>query len=311
MKVLIDTDPGIDDALALLLALRSPELDILGITTVHGNIEVDKGTHNAAKVLALVGRDVTIARGADRPLLRPLRTAPFIHGSDGLGDLLPTPETVPLSEAPAVEFMLGVLRRSRDPVTLLALGPLTNIALLLRAHPDARAHIDRIVLMGGAVASEGNTVPGAEFNMHCDPEAAAIVFEAGVSLTMVGLNVTMKAVLPGKKSQALLGDSDPVRGFVGEVTSFYRRYYKRYYGIDGCCLHDPLTAAVLIEPEVIQTKHLHVDVETRGDHTAGATVADLWGIPEPAGRPNADVATELDVQLLLKLFSERVLEVGK
>lgn len=307
MDVVIDTDPGIDDALALMLALRSPELDVRGITVVHGNIDVEAGARNALKILQLMDRtDVPVSVGASAPLLRPLRTAPFIHGHDGLGDLLPAPEGLGPVEQFGPAFLARAVEQSTEPVTVIALGPLTNIAIALLSAPHIASRLERLVIMGGGVRTEGNTIPGAEFNLHCDPEAGAIVFRSGVPITMVGLNVTMRAILPASFSQKLGRSADPLERFVGEVTSFYAGHYRSYYGIDGCAMHDPLTVAAVIDPGVIRGEELFVDVETRGEITAGQTVADFWETPEPRGRPNALVAVDLDSERFLSLYCDRV-----
>jgi inosine-uridine nucleoside N-ribohydrolase len=308
VDVLIDTDPGIDDALALILALRSPELDVKGITVVHGNVSVDQGTANALKVLELVGRtDVPVASGAPAPLLRPARDARIVHGEDGLGGALPGPPIgTPVDEyGPA--FLTRTVESAARPITVITLGPLTNLAIALLASPHLRERIERLYVMGGAVRSEGNTIPGAEYNIHCDPEAAAIVLRGGVPTTLIGLNVTMRCVFPRELSERLRDADDPVQQFVGRATSPVAELYQRYYGLEGCAMHDPLTVAAAVDPAVIRGKEVWVDVETKGDLTAGQTVVDFWGIPTPWGEPNALVALEVDPDRFFDLFYPRVL----
>jgi purine nucleosidase len=307
MKVWIDTDPGIDDALALILAVRSPELEVLGVSAVHGNIQVELGAANALKVLDLVGSTVRVWKGADRNLIGELRTAPFIHGADGLGELLPSSPRAIEPEA-AVEALIGTLRQSTEKITVVGIAPLTNIALALSAAPDIAAKIERFVIMGGAMRSEGNTTPAAEFNTYCDPEAARRVLTSGVPQTWVPLDVTMRTIMPAAWSAELAKASDPVSRFIGELTLFYSRYYRSYYGIDGCALHDPLTVASVVRPELLETKEVFLDVELAGRITRGRTVPDLWGIPKPYGAPNARIALGVDVAGFLSLFRQRVLQ---
>lgn len=308
MDVLIDTDPGIDDALALILALRSPELDVKGITVVHGNVPLAQGTTNALRVLELLGRtDVPVAPGAAAPLLRPARDARAVHGEDGLGGALPgVPRGHPIDEyGPA--FLTRIVEAAARPITVITLGPLTNLAIALLASPRLHERIERLYVMGGAVRAEGNTIPGAEYNIHSDPEAAAIVLRAGVPITLIGLNVTMRCVFPRELSERLKDSDDHVQRFVGRATAPIAELYQRYYGLDGCAMHDPLTVAAAIDPAIIRGQELWVDVETRGDLTAGQTVVDFWGIPTPWGEPNALVGLDVDAQRFFDLFYPRVI----
>jgi inosine-uridine nucleoside N-ribohydrolase len=307
VKVWIDTDPGIDDALALMLAVRSPELEVIGVSTVHGNIQVEQGAANALKILDLVGSSIPVWQGADRNLIGDLRTAPFIHGQDGLGELLPASRRQ-LEPGSAVQALTNALRQSDEPITIIAIAPLTNIALALGSAPDLAARIERLVIMGGAMRTEGNTTPAAEFNTFCDPEAARRVLTSGVPQVWVPLDVTMKTIMPAAWSAELARATDPVARFIGELTLFYSRYYRSYYGIDGCALHDPLTVASVFRPELLQTKGVFLDVELAGQLTRGRTVPDLWGIPKPHGVPNAQIALEVDAPAFLALFQERVLK---
>jgi pyrimidine-specific ribonucleoside hydrolase len=292
VPVLIDCDPGHDDAMALLLALASPELELLGVTTVHGNTTLDKTTANALRVLEHAGRgDVPVAAGADRPLMREARIADHVHGASGLdGPDLPPAAGAPVT-AHAVDFLAERLRASGRPVTLIPTGPLTNIALLLARHPDAAQDIERVVLMGGAIA-EGNVTPAAEFNIWVDPEAAAIVFESELPKTMIGLNLTHQAgatrdVL--ERIQALPGA--PARA-VADWMVFFGSRYERVFGRFAPPVHDPCTIALLIDPGVMTLTDSFVAVETEGRWTRGMTVVDLHG---RLGRePNARVALELD-----------------
>lgn len=307
MKIWIDTDPGIDDALALILAVRSPELDLIGVSAVHGNIQVERGAANALKILELVHSSAPVWQGADRNLIGNLRTAPFIHGKDGLGELLPD-STRQLQDGDAVDALVRTLRQSQEKVTVIAIAPLTNIALALSLAPDIASRIERLVIMGGAVRVEGNTTPAAEFNTFCDPEAAHRVLTSGVPQTWVPLDVTMRVIMPASWSAELAKSDDPVSRFIGELTLFYSRYYRSYYGIDGCALHDPLTVASVFRPDLLETKEIFLDVELSGRITRGRTVPDFWGIPKPHGAPNAHVALGVDAAAFLDLFRQRVLQ---
>src|SRR5437016_10782148 len=240
--ILLDCDPGHDDAIALLLALASPEVELLGVTTVAGNQTLDKTTANAIRVLEFVGRtDLHVAAGADRPLLREQHVAAEVHGETGLdGPDLPPPQGEPVAQH-AVDFLAERIRTSDRPVTLIPTGPLTNVALLLALHPDARP--ERIVLMGGAIA-EGNVTPAAEFNIWCDPEAAARVFDSGLDVTMVGLDVTHRALFTQAHADRLAGR---VGEMVTELLRFYNTFHRTIYDFDGSPIHDALTVAHVLD----------------------------------------------------------------
>ena len=308
MKVIIDTDPGIDDALALMFALRSTELEILGITTVHGNVPVDRGTRNTHRVLDLMGRrDVPVAAGAAAPLLRELRTAEFVHGSDGLADLVTTEVQMELEPVAAPAFLVSALEAAQEPTTVVTLGPLTNLAIALAFAPHLVERIERIVAMGGAIRSEGNATPAAEFNILVDPEAAAIVVRAGAPVTLVPLDVTMKTVFRGEWADRLRASEDPLERFVGGLASHATTIHREAYGMDGMALHDPLAMAVAIDPSLVSGRDVWVSVDTGEGLSAGKTFADFWRIPNPWGEPNAFVALEVDEDRFLRLFCERLL----
>jgi purine nucleosidase len=307
MRVLIDTDPGIDDALALMLALRSPELEVVGVTIVHGNVDVERGTANAFKILDVMGRrDVPVAPGAAAPLLRELRTAEIVHGQDGLADLVTTPVDVDPRPIAGPVFIVETLQSSDEPVTLVTLGPLTNVAIALSFAPEIVQRIERIVSMGGAVRAEGNATPAAEFNVLVDPEAAEIVLRSAAPITLVPLDVTMKAIFRDEWAERLRGSGDPVERFAGNLASFVIRVYREYYGIAGMALHDPLAMAVAIDPSLVETQALFVTVDRGEGISTGRTVADFWHIPEPWGQPNADVALAVEAERFMALFSNRM-----
>jgi inosine-uridine nucleoside N-ribohydrolase len=296
-EILLDCDPGHDDAIALLLTLASPEVELVGVTTVAGNQTLDKTTANAIRVLELAGRlDVPVAAGADRPLVRELRVAANVHGETGLdGPDLPPPRARPEGEH-AIDFLAGRIAGT----TLVATGPLTNVALLLARHPEARP--DRLVLMGGAIA-EGNVTPAAEFNIWADPEAAARVFESGLDVTMVGLDVTHKALMTRAHAEELRRAGRAGKA-VAELFDFFSVFHREVYGLDGAPIHDAVAVAQVIRPELLELRHLHVAVDTESSLCRGRTVVDLWR--RTGNEPNANVAVDIDAEAFLSLLVERL-----
>lgn len=303
--IVLDCDPGHDDAIALLLALASPELELLGVTTVYGNQTLAKTTGNALRVLELVGRtDVPVAAGAERPLVRELVVAAHVHGESGLdGPVLPEPATEPASPD-AVAFAAELIASARTPVTLVATGPLTNVARLLDA--SGGDGIERIVLMGGAVA-EGNFTPAAEFNVWCDPEAAARVFSSGLDVAMMGLDVTHQALL-GPEVEARLRAAGRVGRFVADLTVFFSRYHRETYGWDGAPIHDAVAVAHVVRPGLVETRHRNVEIELESELCRGRTVVDLWRRTERP--PNAHVGVRLEVDEFFELLVERIASLG-
>jgi inosine-uridine nucleoside N-ribohydrolase len=305
--VLIDCDPGHDDAMALLLALASPELELLGVSTVHGNQTLEKTTANALRVLEFAGRgDMPVAAGANRPLVREPTVAADVHGETGLdGPDLPPPAGEPVGEH-AVDFLAARLRASEAPVTLIPTGPLTNVALLLATHPDAAERIERIVLMGGAIA-EGNVTPAAEFNIWIDPEAAARVFASGLDVTMIGLDVTHRALMTGEHAERLR-TAGRVGTMVAELWDFYHRFHRRIYDLPGSPVHDALAVAHVIRGDLVQTRHVNVEVDCASELCRGRTVVDVWGRTERA--PNAHVGVDVDADAFLDLLVDRIGSLG-
>jgi inosine-uridine nucleoside N-ribohydrolase len=303
VPILLDCDPGHDDAMALLLALASPELELLGVTTVAGNQTLAHTTANALRVLEFVGRDdVPVAAGADRPLVRPHAVAREVHGETGLdGPDLPPARGEPVG-AHAVDFLAERLRAADRPVTLVAIGPLTNVALLLARHPGCASHLEGVVLMGGAIA-EGNVTPAAEFNVWADPEAAYRVFCSGLAVTMVGLDVTHRALLTDAHA-ARLREAGPTGALVADLHAFYSRFHRAVYGFDGAPVHDAMAVAHLIRPELVETLHRHVAIECASELCRGRTVVDLW--QRTGAAPNAHVAVDVDAEAFLALLVERL-----
>jgi inosine-uridine nucleoside N-ribohydrolase len=303
VPILIDCDPGHDDALAILLALASPEVDVRGVTTVAGNQTLEKTTANALRVLEFVGRgDVPVAAGAARPLLRDPFVAAYVHGESGLdGPDLPAPVGRPVEEH-AVDFLARRILRSEGRVTLVPVGPLTNVALLLARYPEVLEGIERVVLMGGAIA-EGNVTPAAEFNIWADPEAAARVFASGLDVTMIGLDVTHKALMTREHAERLRAMGRTGR-MVAELFDFFHGYHRRTYGLDGSPIHDALAVAHAMGAGLVETVERHVAVDCASELCRGRTVVDLWRRTER--EPNAHVGVDVDGAAFVELLLERL-----
>jgi inosine-uridine nucleoside N-ribohydrolase len=302
--VVIDCDPGQDDAIAILLALASPELDVRAITTVAGNQTLDKTTRNALKVVELAGRtDIPVAAGAAGPLRRQLRTAAHVHGASGLdGPNLPEPKGRPV-DVPAVDLLADKLQPG---VILVALGPLTNVAQLVAYHPDVRDRLEAVVWMGGAIGP-GNVTPAAEFNAFVDPEAAAAVFGARIPLTMIGLDVTRLALFGRSHGERLRSTSRAGR-FVAELSDFFLPIHEQRYGLAGAPIHDAMAVAHVLDPTLVTTRRVNVEIETASGRCDGQTVVDLQGV---TGRPaNADVGVHVDPERFLELVCSRIETLG-
>lgn len=305
-KIIIDTDPGQDDAVAILLALASPELELLGISCVAGNVPLTLTSKNARIVCELAGRpEVRVFAGCDRPMARPLVTAEHVHGKTGLDGIdLPDP-SMPLQDQHSVDFLIETLRAEpAGTVTICPIGPLTNIATAMERAPDIIPRIQEIVLMGGAYFEVGNITPTAEFNIYVDPEAAKIVFDAGVPLTVMPLDVTHKALTNRARVEAFRALPGRVGPAVASWTDFFERYDKEKYGSEGAPLHDPCTVAYLLKPELFSGRHINVAVETGSELTLGMTVADWWRVTK---RPaNANFIGDVDADGFFDLLVERL-----
>jgi pyrimidine-specific ribonucleoside hydrolase len=305
IPVILDCDPGHDDAIALLLALASPELELVGVTTSYGNQTLEKTTANALRVLELVERtDVPVSAGAERPLARELVVAAHVHGESGLdGPALPEAHATPIPDD-AASFTARAIRAARAPVTIVATGPLTNVARYLAEHgPEG---IGQIVVMGGAIA-EGNFTPAAEFNVWCDPEAAAAVFDSGLDVTMIGLDVTHQALLGGE-IEARLRDIGRIGAFVADLSVYFTRYHRETYGWEGAPIHDAVAVAHLIRPGLVETRHRSVEVELESELCRGRTVVDLWNRTDRP--PNVHVGVGIDVDAFFELLVERIRSLG-
>ena len=302
--VILDCDPGHDDALAILLACASPGLEILGVTTVGGNASLASTTRNALRVLTLLDRtDVPVAAGADRPLVREPYIQPQFHGESGLdGADLPEP-AVPARPEAAVELTAALVRAAGSPVTLVPTGPLTNVALFLRAFPALHGRIGAISLMGGSLGA-GNTTPSAEFNIWQDPEAAAIVFGSGIPILMAGLDVTHQALVLPADVARLEGLGTRTGRIFADLMRFFAIHHRNRYGWAGPPIHDAVAAGVLVAPWLVERRRMRVDVETGDGLTRGRTVGDEEGI---SGRPpNAEVGVRIDREAFLDLVIDAV-----
>lgn len=306
-KIIIDTDPGQDDAVAILLALASPdEIDLLGITAVAGNVPLPLTQKNARIVCELAGRpDVKVFAGCDAPLERKLVTAEHVHGKTGLDGPVMDDPTMPLQEQHAVDFIIETLRNEpAQTVTLVPIGPLTNIAKAFAQAPDIIDRVQEIVLMGGAYFEVGNITPAAEFNIYVDPEAAKAVFGSGVQLTVMPLDVTHKALTTKERIDAFRALGTRVGTMVAEWTDFFERFDVEKYGSQGAPLHDPCTVAYLINPDLFSGRHINVEIETGSELTLGMTVADWWRV---SGRePNAYFVGDINADGFFDLLTERL-----
>ena len=306
-KIIIDTDPGQDDAVAILLALASPEeVELLGITAVAGNVPLALTQRNARIVCELAGRrDMRIFAGCDAPLERTLVTAEYVHGKTGLdGITLPEP-TMPLQDGHAVDFLIDTLRgEPSETVTLCPLGPLTNIAAAFRRAPDIAGRVREIVLMGGAYFEVGNVTPAAEFNIYVDPEAARDVFASGVPITVMPLDVTHKVLTTRPRIDSFRALGTQVGEVVASWTDFFERFDMEKYGHDGAPLHDPCVIAHLVRPGLFGGRHINVEIETQSELTRGMTVADWWGVTDRA--KNATFMGEVDADGFYDLLTGRL-----
>jgi inosine-uridine nucleoside N-ribohydrolase len=306
-RVLLDCDPGHDDAIALLLALASPEVELLGVSTVSGNQTLEKTTANALRILEFVGRgDVTVAAGAARPLVRERYVAAYVHGESGLdGPELPPPSGAAVAQH-AVEFLAGKIDAAPEPVTLVPTGPLTNVGLLLARYPEVAEKLERIVLMGGAIA-EGNVTPAAEFNIWADPEAAHRVFTSGLDVTMIGIDVTHKALMTPEQAEELRA-AGRVGGLVADLHAFYHRFHAETYGFHGSPVHDAVAVAHVIRDDLVETVDRGVVVDCGGELSRGRTYVDLWKRTDwPV---NAHVGVDIDADAFLGFLLERLASLG-
>lgn len=307
-KIIIDTDPGQDDAASIFLALASPEtLEVLGITTVAGNVPLSLTQKNARIVCDWAGKpDTKVFAGCDAPMKRPLVTAEHVHGKTGLDgpDPLPAP-VMPLQDQHAVDFIIDTLRAEpAGTVTLCTLGPLTNIGTAFSRAPDIIERVQEIVMMGGAYFEVGNITPAAEFNIYVDPDAADIVFRSGRPLTVMPLDVTHKALTTKPRVEAMRSLGTPAGTAMAEMLDFFERFDVEKYGSDGAPLHDPCVIAYLLQPDLFTGRHVNVQIETQSELTLGMTVADYWGVTDH--KPNAMFMQDINADAFFNLLTERL-----
>lgn len=304
-RIIIDTDPGIDDALAILLALASPELSLEGLSIVHGNCSLEQATRNGLSILELANAThIPLARGCELPLVQPSLLAPETHGNTGLGYAkLPEPRIKPTVQH-GCDFLIEQVMSNPGEVTLVAIGPLTNVAMAIRKEPNFAKAVKELIIMGGAIRHEGNTTALAEFNTYVDPHATHIAFHAGIPTTLVPLDVTYQCILSAQDVERLMKINSPISKFIKDSTDFYMKYHDEYQGIKGCIINDPLALALTFAPELCDYEDLPVDVDISGGVSMGKTLADFYNYnKKPA---NMKVALGVRARDFIELFLERM-----
>ncbi len=309
-RILIDTDPGIDDAAAILLALASPEIHVEGLSIVHGNCSVQQGVINALSILELAqAPSVPVVQGCELPLVQPALLAPETHGERGLGYAeLPAPSLQPLPQ-PACDFLIERTLGAPAEITIVAIGPLTNLALALRKEPLFASAVKEIIVMGGAIRHEGNTTPLAEFNTYVDPHAAYILFHSGIPITLVPLDVTYQCILTEAHLQRIEQVPSPISVFLRQATRFYMEFHDEYQAIEGCVINDPLALALAFRPDFCKYEELYVDVDISGGVCLGKTFADFYRMSGKAA--NMRVALQVQAEAFLDLFVERIIALSQ
>jgi purine nucleosidase len=304
-RILIDTDPGIDDALAILLALASPEVEVDGITTIHGNCSVDQATINALSILELAGaKEVPVAKGFPLPLVQPSLLAAETHGDAGLGYAkLPEPRGSP-EVRHGSDFLIEKIMSNPGEITLIAIGPLTNVAFAIRKAPRIIDAVREVIVMGGTIRYPGNASPLAEYNVFVDPHAAHMVYHSGMPITLVPLDVTYQCILTAEDVKRLKKTSAPISRFIDDSTRFYMEFHDEYQKIAGCAINDPLALALTFSPELCDYRELYVDVDISGGVSMGKTFADFHGLTKEP--PNMKVALGVRPRDFMELFLQRM-----
>ncbi|PLS79448.1 MAG: nucleoside hydrolase [Chloroflexi bacterium] len=308
-RVILDTDPGIDDALAILLAVASPEVELAAVTVTGGNCPLDQGVRNALGVLETVRSAVPVVPGVALPLIRPPFTAPETHGNSGLGNAQLPPPTTPPAQDHAVDLLVREIMTAREPVTLVAVGPLTNVALAIRRQPQIVERVHQVIVMGGAIDVPGNTTPLAEFNVYVDPHAAHIVLHSGLPLTLLPWDITSQVLLTQAHVDALLTIASPVTRLIADATSFYIDFHREYFGYAGCSINDPIALALVFQPELAHYAEVFVDVEIDSPKSIGKTIADAQGLWKRS--PNVRLVTGFDAHAFLELFTARMAALAR
>lgn len=304
-RVILDTDPGIDDALAILLLAASPEISLEAITVTHGNTNVDKCLKNALKLVELAGiSGVPVARGASEPLVKSLTVAEETHGDGGLGYAVLPETATKASPLTAIKTIIELVHKYPGEITILAIGPVTNIALAIHTDPSILKQIKNIVIMGGAIHYPGNMTPDSEYNVYCDPEAFDIVLRSGIDITIVPLDVTYKCLFTTEHVAKLNLAKKEIRDFIADSTRFYMEFHAEYQSIMGCAINDPLAAAILVRPDLVSLRDYYMTVELKGEHTRAKTSVDHYKVLGKT--PNTKVAMEVNVDAFMDFFIERV-----
>jgi len=309
-RIILDTDPGIDDSLAILLALASPEITLEGLSVVHGNSSTEQGTINALSVLELAqASHIPVYKGCELPLVQPSLLAPETHGEQGIGYAkLSAPQTKPQVQKGS-DFLINSIMSKPGEITLVAIGPLTNIALAIRQEPRIVENVKEVFIMGGAIRHEGNTTPLAEFNTFVDPHAAHIVFHSGMPITLTPLDVTYDCIFLKDDLNRLLKINSPITKFISDATRFYMEFHDEYQKIDGCVINDPMTLALTLMPEICDYQELYVDVDISTGVGLGNTFADFYNYEKKT--PNMKVALGVRPRVFMDLFIERMEKLAK
>jgi purine nucleosidase len=304
-RILIDTDPGIDDSLAILLALASPELSLEGLSVVHGNCSLEQATINGLSILELAGAGhIPVAKGCHLPLVQPSLLALETHGNTGLGYAkLPEPQSSPIRQH-GCDFLIDKILSNPGEITLVAIGPLTNVALAIRKEPRIVSALKELIIMGGAIRHEGNQTALAEFNTYVDPHAAHIVYHAGLPTTLVPLDVSYQCLLTRPDVDRLLQIDSPLTRFIADATRFYMEFHDEYQGIEGCVINDPLALALTFAPQLCDYQELYVDVDISSSVSLGKTFADFYNFTKKPA--NMRVALAVRAKDFIDLFLERM-----
>ena len=309
-RIIIDTDPGVDDALTFLLASASPEIQLEALTITQGNVTVEKGTRNALAVLELLGAEhIPVAKGCSLPMVGPLLASDLVHGGSGLGEAnLPEPTIKPVSQH-AIDYLIERFLAEPGEISLFAIGPLTNVALAIRKEPRFAEAVKEMVIMGGAIREGGNITPQAEFNVYCDPHAAHVVLHSGIPITLIPLDVTHKCILYAEQIKQLNKRETSISRFVADATATYINFTREKTGVGGCALHDPLTLATIIAPELLTLEEHYVDVDISTGPSMGSTFADFF---HSTGKPaNMKVALDVRGEEFVELFIQRIEALSK
>lgn len=304
-KVIFDTDPGIDDALALLLLAASPEVELRAITVTHGNTSQEKCLRNALQLVELAGiQDVPVIRGATEPLVKELSVAEETHGDGGLGYAVLPPSTVVAHATRAHDVIIQEIEKNPGEITILAVGPMTNVALALLKKPSIAGKVKRIIAMGGAIHYPGNATPQSEYNVYCDPEAFDIVVKAGIDFTLVPLDVTYQCIFTTEHLARISSARDDIKRFIADSTRFYMEFHASHQDIQGCAINDPLAAALLLDPSLVTNRDYFLTIELQSPTSKAKTIVDHYGALKTS--PNAKVAMAVDVEKLMNLFITRM-----